>query len=106
MAARTSDRRCGGSSAVGVDDVLDLVGRAADRVLGLARRLVDLALVLQALVAGQVAGGFLGAALQVVLRPVTHRGPPASGFSAELNVPVCAALRTRATAGRWRPAPE
>src|SRR4051812_18351850 len=54
------------------DDVLDLVAGVAGGVLHAAGGAIDLALVLQALVVGQVAGGFLRAALEVVCGPVTH----------------------------------
>src|SRR5690349_18899312 len=57
-----------------VDDVLRLVGRVADLVLDRAARPVDLALVLQAVVAGQRAGGLLDAALGLVCIAVAHRG--------------------------------
>ena len=49
-----------------VEQVLDLVGQLLDPVLGLAAGLVDLALALQVLVAGEVAGGLLDPALGVI----------------------------------------
>jgi hypothetical protein len=49
-----------------VDDVLRLVGDLVDRVLGLAGRPIGLALALQVLVAGEIAGGLLDAPLGLV----------------------------------------
>ena len=51
-------------------DVLRLVGDATDGVLDLARGAVDLALVLEILVVGQIPESFLGAALGLVERSV------------------------------------
>ena len=60
------------SVVVGVDDVLGLVGRTADRVLHRTGGPVDLALVLEPVVARQRARSLLDPALGVVLRSVTH----------------------------------
>src|ERR1044072_7919458 len=51
---------------VGDDGVLHLVGRVVDLLLDRSHGLVDLALVLQALVVGQVACSFFDAALCLV----------------------------------------
>src|SRR3954454_13804957 len=53
-------------------ELLSLVGDAADGVLDLARGAVDLALVLEILVAGQVPGGLLDPSLGVIRRSVRH----------------------------------
>ena len=72
--AGAAPRRRGGS--VLAQQILRLVGDAADGVLDLARRAVDLALVLEILVAGQIAGCFLHAALGLVHRSIGHVGAP------------------------------
>src|SRR3954454_1378318 len=66
--------RAGGLLVVGVDDVLGLVGGVAHRVLDLATGLVDLALALEGVVAGQRASRFLDPALGVVACSVSHVG--------------------------------
>src|SRR5690606_2494114 len=64
---RSTPARSWRPASVAVDDVLDPIAEIAGRLLGLAHRPVDLALVAEALVVGPVAGGFLGAALDLVL---------------------------------------
>src|SRR5690349_11765703 len=87
-------------TSVFVHQVLDLVGQLLDAVLGLAARLVDLALVLEVLVAGQVAGCLLDAALGLVgiVRCICHRFPLSLWLWLESSYP------TRNPLNRWRPA--
>src|SRR4051812_42309383 len=78
-AHRRGGSRCGAerrsaSRLVLADDVLDLVGRSADRVLDLARRLVDVALALQRVVARDLAARLLEAALRVIACAIAHEG--------------------------------
>src|SRR5947209_13169372 len=101
-------------SAVGVDRVLDLVGGVADRVLHLSGGLVDAPLVLEALVVGQVTGGFLDLALGVVNSAISHgsllcrQSPSGCGqtpYRSPTRCPACrkeplAALRPRLRARR------